>query len=229
MKRIILIALVCSRLVFCLDAFSLQFDETAGFEKNDVESGISLSDSVTGVKVGFPVFDGRFYWNGDKYSYGVSLNSQSFMKSFPLQFKWGKLSSGGGFSKINNPLLSTSVSPFSLPSSSVNPITANLTSSFSKSDSLFFQAGYKKIAKLNFLFMAGENISVSTLVNVIFGKKINLSASLVYENYYYESKKSDSWYNDFVFYHNGNGNALYSQLSFSYGGVSTLFSCGVYE
>lgn len=127
MKKIWLIAFVFNMLIFFLPA-------------------IDLTPPVFGIKAGFDFAEGVFYVKEDSVTYGLSLFTKEIFPALNMTFKIGKLSAAGGYSKLNSPALSSSVSAFSSSVSSASGITVSLpgSTSFSKALSLFCEYEYRK-------------------------------------------------------------------------------------
>lgn len=127
MKKIWLIAFVFNMLAFFLPA-------------------MDLTPPVFGLKAGFDFAEGVFYVKEDSVTYGLSLFTKELFPALNMTFKIGKLSAAGGYSKLNSPALSSSVSAFSSSVSSASGITVSLpaSSSFSKALSLFWEYEYRK-------------------------------------------------------------------------------------
>ena len=90
-----------------------------------------------------PVFTGDFFTNYD-WNFGLSITDGGFLKKVPFVIKIGYLGTGGAFTKLNNPLLTTSVTPFYASVGSATAISANLpsSSSFSNPVSFFVQGSF---------------------------------------------------------------------------------------
>lgn len=159
MKKIWLIAFVILN-GFCLRAEeSFWLDKISGkiyFQDSwDKEKG--FSSPVIGERLKFHFLEEAFYFRNSELAYGISFNSDIFNQSFPINLKVGKLSTGGSLSKLNSPILSSSLSPFFNASTSISEITTSLPSStsFSKSNSLFLQQEFKSPYK-NYLLSQGK-------------------------------------------------------------------------
>ncbi|MCR4952664.1 MAG: hypothetical protein K6A43_01200, partial [Treponema sp.] len=116
-------------------------------------------DLTLGAKLFVPFVEGRFYTKGSfwdepffesdflqkqAWNFGLSVTDGGFSKKIPFVVKVGHLGAGGAFTKINNPVLGTSVNPFYASVGSTTAITANLpsSSSFSNPVSGFVQVSF---------------------------------------------------------------------------------------
>ena len=119
----------------------------------------SPGDLTLGAKLSVPFVEGRFYtrgafwedpvFTGDfftnyEWNFGLSITDGGFLKKVPFVIKIGHLGAGGAFTKLNNPLLTSSVTPFYASVGSATAITVNLpsSSSFSNPVSFFVQGSF---------------------------------------------------------------------------------------
>ena len=135
----------CLRLViafFLVQKFDIfLFSADGFFSKNTSLSFYTNNAKTFATDLRLPLGQVKFSLTPENYNLGISAFSDKIAKSYPFCFKFGNLSAGGSLSKMNNPLLSTSTSPFSSGISSVNCITSSLPgySSFSNPVSFFCQ------------------------------------------------------------------------------------------
>lgn len=172
-------------------------------------------------------------------NWGAALFTPKKWKRFPCHFKAGKLTPGGGLSKLNNPTLSSALSPFSLARTEVSTITAGLPgiSSYNKTESFFAELGYinrKKVfsqSKVNCFFCPEKEFPVfSAMQSVRLWKNLVISASATAGYFSYEENTFNSWFTTSGFYyHQGNHFCLLPQLSLSLPHFESLFSAATYE
>ncbi len=172
-------------------------------------------------------------------NWGAALFTPKKWKNFPCFFKAGNLTPGGGLSKLNTPLLTSNLSPFSLARTEVSTITAALPglSNYNKTQSFFAELGYynrKKIfsqSKLNCFFCPEDNFpAFSAMQTVTLWKNISITAAGTAGFFSYDEKAFSSWFtiSDF-YYHEGKHFCLLPQLSLSLPHFNTLFSLATYE
>lgn len=197
-----------------------------------------LDSETQGVKVILPCIDFRFYQSGENEIFAFSWFSDKLIKSFPCSIKVGQLSPGGLYSKLKNPLISTSVSPFSSASSEATCLTATLPSAKSsfKNDSYFLQAGitnkktFFRDLRLNCWYSPDEQLEVfSAKLKVSPAKGMTLAISTCAGYFGYSDNESTSWFVDEQYYCAGTHFCNVSQLSFMFSGISSLFTLGTYE
>lgn len=202
-----------------------------------------------GAKFISPFSQFRFYTNNKNYNTGYEIFTGNFIKSVPLTIKVGNLSPGGSLSKLNNPLLSTSISPFTSAGTSASNITASLPgySAFSKPLSAFGQISvfpralslsgssrqrgfYIKKVAAN-LWSSSENSepAISLLTDFCLSRNSSLTCASTFGFFDYESKCSSSWFSDQNFYHAGKHLCTLNQAAYTYGKFSTLISVASYE
>lgn len=177
--------------------------------------------------------------NFEDWNFGVCLFSGSYLKHFPCQFKAGNLSAGGSISKLNNPLLSSTVSPFSTAGTSVSTITASLPgiSTYSKPESCFTEFAYlnKKSVfsefRMNCFYNSEtERPVLSVKTSVTPWKKVFFSASATGGYFSYEENSPSTWFSvSNPYYHKGNHVCLNYQFSVKVPHFSSLFSTSTYE
>lgn len=82
---------------------------------------------------------------GDKTSMGGSVFLSLWNKKIPVDVKTGHLQYTGAVSLLNNPLLSTNISPFSVPANQVSQVSSKLPdgSSWNKPVSIYGETGYQ--------------------------------------------------------------------------------------
>lgn len=124
---------------------------------SDFTSGFS-SDFTYGAKLKLSFLEFRYYQKAEKWNFGAELLFQKFFASVPLFVKAGNLSLGGTYTKINNPVPSSSVNPFSSSVTSAKGISAFLAASSSFSLPYSFFGEYAFSAEKIFLKKAGINV-----------------------------------------------------------------------
>ena len=162
---------------------------------------------VLGIKTSFGNLGGNFYCKDESYSYGAYFQ---FPKIIPAVIKAGRLSVSGSLSKLNNPELSSAVSPFSASVSQIKGLEAFLTgtSGISKSDSLFasikFNAGKGKTEAGAAAFYSEEgNGALSFFSEFILPRKQKLDFQLTAGSFIYGASNSSSWFLDGPSFHGG--------------------------
>lgn len=184
----------------------------------ELYDSLSLSNTF-GFRSKMPVGEIRFTLCEDDYNFGLTATNDRLSKNYPFYFKCGNLSAGGLLSKMNNPLISASASPFAGSSSSASGITASLPgySSFSKPVSLFFQGGFsrKKFSvKSNCWYSPEEEklaASFCLLLPPLWGTAFSLSSAAGL--FPYPELKSSSWFLEEPYYAAGGHFCSAFQLS----------------
>lgn len=156
MKKILLIAFVffSGGYLFSSDFFRLDLSTSFNIKNNFQKNSFTYNDfatqlsenTVLGGKIQNQFIQGSFYTKSDKITSGVLLSTHNLLAPFSVELKAGNLSFSGSISKLNNPLLPTSISPFSNAQTTVNLLQASLpgNSSFSKSAAYFLQINMNK-------------------------------------------------------------------------------------
>lgn len=198
------------------------------------DSNKSFSTSVF-----IPTTQFKISQNEEKINFGLSLTTRKFAKMFPVTIKTGNLSAGGILSNMNNPLLTSSVSPFSDGISTVNGITSSLPSenNFTKPHSSFFEFEYlnKKTnltnSKITLFFSPDEESLVFSNFNELklFNNTLQIKNSNCAGFFHYDENSSTSWFPDNLYYHQGNHFCSFYQLSVSLFKFNSTFSLGIYE
>ena len=198
----------------------------------------NFEEITVGAKIKLPFCDLRTYFTQEKWTFGLSLFSNNFCKTFPVVVKIGKLSPGGIYSKLNSPLLSTSVSPFSSVSETVPYFSCNLpgTTTFEKDLSSFFQIDFvgkkilKKVKLSAFSNLEQEKeFAFGMYSNLLLNKKTNLYFSGIIGNFPYEENNQTSWFLDSAYYPKGNHLCGNFQIGVKLPSIYSTFYIGVYE
>lgn len=233
-----------TRLYFYSDwNFQKSVDEeiTLYSEKDQVnENKISLKNNKNNVRLTFPFADFRINTtNSDNFTYGFSIFSEKYFKQFPLTLKVGNIKNSGAVSKMNNPLLSESASPFSLNSTTVSFLSSTLPSSVTSNNSLslFYQSGYSSKKG----FFRDFNISgwhspetdiyiCSGFLSLAPSKRTSLQFSCTGGTFPYEENTFSSWFSATKkYYHKDQHFCGNFQTAFNSPYVKNLFSAFVYE
>lgn len=204
-------------------------------EKEDPE----IKTHTIGGKINLPYAEARFYHNGEKFNYGFSSSSEKLMKYISSNIKAGTISSSGAISKLNNPLLSASVTPFTATTADVSFITSALagSSSFSNPLGFFWQSQYKNThsplqnAVIN-LFYQPENqkLAFTSGIKLIPVKKIELSSSTTAGYFPYKENSSSSWFfKDDFYYPAGQHFCVTFQNAISLWNLKFLLTFSEYE
>ena len=190
-------------------------------------------------KVLLPFAEIRSSQNFENYNFGAAIFTCGRLKHFPCSFKSGNLISADGLSKMNNPLLSSSISAFSTAQTEATILTAKLPAiaSWTKPLSSFLELGYenkKKFlsqARFSCFYNTEEKMPVfSAKEEITPWKKISFSTALTVSSFSYEENTFSSWFttSDF-YYHQGNHLCALPQIAFSSPYFSSIFSMPCYE
>lgn len=147
MKRIVLIMAFFAGLVCAFNIYSL---EVKDFQW---ESGGNLKIPVKNFSL-----QTAFRTNGEKNLWGGGLGGKLTKKKIPLDFKAGNLGISGSLSLLNNPQLSSIISPFSIPQGTVTPLNARLPDGSSWNKPL---SGFVKISALSAFYTEEKLLGVS--------------------------------------------------------------------
>lgn len=192
-----------------------------------------------GTKLTLPFVKANFALHENDFNFGINAFSNSFCKIVPISVMAGNLNAGGSASKMNNPVISNSNSPFSTGISNVGCVSASLPgiSSFSKPVSSFFQIGFAnknlflKDAKINCFYSPEDETLLFSSYNSLafFKKKFEVQNSITCGFFPYEENTSNSWFVDSQYYPKGNHFCSYYQLGLKYLKSFLGFNLGVYE
>lgn len=193
-----------------------------------------------GGKVVLPSTEFRFYQSNkdESCNFGFYWHTDKFVKQLPWVIKAGNLTPAGLYSKIKNPLLSSSLSPFSSVSSEATGLTANLPSynTFSRSSSYYIQGGYSNsktvLQELLISYWNSQNEDIQVLsakIKISPTKKLSFALSGCSGYFDYGTNHSNSWFTEELFYHNGTHFCGISQLSVSLPSFSSLFTLGTFQ
>ncbi|MCR4743243.1 MAG: hypothetical protein K5866_10300 [Treponema sp.] len=168
---------------------------------------------------------------------GIALFTEKLLKDFSTTVKYGNLKASAIVSKLNNPLLSSSISPFASNSCHVSNISASLPtySSFSNPLSFMLESGFKNRNKifdacLFNAWMSQEKSLGSVSIKIVPSKKINLEFAGIWGLLPYEEFTGTSWWSeDKIYYHKGNHFCSLMQTSLGFPHFNTLFSFYIYE
>lgn len=199
-----------------------------------------MDGEAHGGKIVFPLAEFRLYESADKMNenFGFAWFSDKFISSFPCSIKCGNLTPGGLYSKMKNPLLTSTVSPFGSVTTEANFVTTKLPgySSFTRPPSYYLQCGYSnenlflRDLKFSFFNSFEENIQVlSGIIKFTFCKNMHISLSSCSGYFSYPEKTNSSWFSNSEYYHKGTHFCTASQLSLSLPFVNTLFTLANYE
>lgn len=220
---------------FSLDLYSGFNSTFSGNEENAESRSCNLGGKLNGA---FSEF--RYYTNQKDYNFGFSLFTDRIFKSFPMQFKTGNLSVAGSISKMNNPLLSASASPFSTVQSTPSVITASLPgySTYSKPISAFGQGSFINTSKINIFRKAtvnywnnSENSEEALSIYLVLAptNKLNISMTSTIGSFYLDQKSGTSWFLKENFYHADLHLCMLNQIAVSSQKASALFSVASYS
>ena len=212
----------------------------------ELYTSIEKDEQILGTKVNLPFAEFRTSgsaFSAEKVNFGLSLSTKKLLPSPPflpchITVKTGNLSGGGALTKLGNPTLSASTSPFSTGISSPTALTASLPSysSFSKPESALFQfetSGHTKVLANLWLTPTSPSPVVSTQLSVpITADRLTLSLSAVAGRFNYDASSSStsSWFSNQAYYKAGTHLCSLFQFASSYKKTfSATFAAGLYE
>ncbi len=214
----------------------------------ELYTSVEKDEQLLGTKINLPFAEFRTAgssFSAEKVNFGLSLSSKKLLPSPPflpchITVKTGNLSGGGALTKMGNPTLSASTSPFSTGISAPTPLTASLPSysSFSKPESTFVQletSRYTKILANLWLTPDAPSPVLSTQLSDSFAaNRLTLNLSAVAGRFYYDAASSSSWFSHQAYYRSGTHFCSLLQLSAQYNRASTstlsaTFAAGLYE
>lgn len=199
-----------------------------------------IDEQACGGKLILPCTEFRYSQSlkQEEINFGLAWSSEKVIKQLPFSIKCGDLSAGGLYSKLKNPLLTSSVSPFSTPVTEAACLTTTLPSytSFSKETGCFFEAGYKNKKttlqefKINYYVSPQDALEVvSSKIKLALANKLNVSSSVCAGYFEYSNNESNSWFIDEQYYMDGIHFCTGSQFAISTPGISSVFSLFLYE
>lgn len=235
MKKLIFIVIVIlgrlliSSFIFAEDLFSKYSRLNLYADTNHTFA----TDTIT------PFGEFRFSLQENKTNFGICATSSKITKTIPFTIKAGNLSTGGILSKMNNPLLSTSTSPFSSGGSDINSITTSLpgNTSFSKPVSTFCELSFLqkkstvKEIKINGFYIPETQIAAFSLYNKMsfFKEKLKLELAGCTGSFPYEENSISSWFSKELYYHQGTHFCSCFQFSLNCQNLSSIFTTALYE
>lgn len=178
----------------------------------------------------------------DACNFSTFFNFKNKELPWSVQFKTGNLSNYGVFSKLNSPVLSNTVSPFSTAETSCLSLkSSHADSAFSAPLSMFTQIEYSEKSKK--IYRAGnqflmiyadlnkeyEHLPVYAMNNYadFMFKQSSLSFSVYTGLFPYYHKKQTSWFNEPYYSDNYSLDSLF-QTAFSNKNFSSVFSAFIY-
>lgn len=181
-----------------------------------------LQDGITELKFSSPLISLATDFTKDHYNLGISFNSYKINKVFPVLIKAGNLSFGGSLSRLNNPSLSTNITPFTNVTAEYKNITAGFSNpgTYTKPVSLFLQTSFnpnysKHIESIEFTTCYySKNLSLSLYSGFDIFKNSKVSFNSIIGTYSYNDKKLSSWFSDSFYYHEGNHLCMSNQFFF---------------
>lgn len=198
------------------------------------------SDFSVSHKINLPFAEFRTSGRDNDINFGFASFSDKICPKYPFVIKCGNLSTGGAFSTMNSPLLSSASSPFDSGNTSVNCLTTSLPgiSSFSKPVSVFFQIGYnnkKNVLsglKLNCFYSPEDDIVLFSCLQKIsiLKNKLVLQSSQAFGELPYDENTSSSWFiPEDLYYHSGKHFCSLFQLGITAEAFKTTFTINTYE
>lgn len=190
-------------------------------------------------KLLLPFLEARTSQNTKGITWGSVFYTSKLWKPFPCQLKIGNITAGGGFSKLKDPSLSQSITPFSKAKTDVSELTASLPGlSSTQGDTSIFgefcysnKKGVFSSSKIN-CFYNGDDIypvfSGSQAINILNFAKLTLASTAGY--FTYQENTCNSWFttSDF-YYHKGSHFCFNPQISVRIPHFETLFSFPGYQ
>ena len=119
MKKIWLIAFIFNGLIFFSSAQTIENNFIVSADNN-------LFDLTTNLKIKFPLLQINTSFSKDKFNFGLSLSDEKLNKPLLFTVKTGNLTTSGILSSLNNPLLSSYISPFSNPDLQIRQIISSM-------------------------------------------------------------------------------------------------------
>ncbi len=242
MKKIWLIALF----------FNTLFAASAETELKEQLSENLLYYGILTVPYSHPFVKAAYVGKADKHSFNILASTQNTFENLCIKAQAGNLSAAGALSKLNNPVLSASSSPFSTAQTTVNGITVSApgTSSLSKPVSYFAQFDFtgrqkkpiaiKGLANLIYIqsnsdffsFSDNDTFAFSSMLKGSAGKKASFSVSTALGLFPYEQNDSSSWFSKSYydnFFYEGKHYCQNVQGNILLGNFNSLLSTSVYE
>lgn len=172
------------------------------------------------------------------YNWGISLFSQNYLKTFPMEIAVGNLSIGGSLSKLANPLLDTTVSGFSTAYSGPTTLGATLplASSFTKPLSIFSQFGYfQENNILENITLSGAYIfesnqgAISGKIKMNFLENLNSTYIFTFDIFQLQENIPPFWYSPVPYFQMDKNICFSSQFELNLYNFYTIFSIFSYE
>lgn len=266
MKIKIFILCAMFRLCLCFPgerAFVAPDFSLENFEKNSKITVYSLfsfdfdskKEITSGLKIDMPFFSMKSYYKNEENlsNFGFKVFSEKIVKWLPVNFYAGNLSISGEISKLFNPNLSASSSPFSSSAPSLYGLKANLpsASSFTKPFASGFSFGLEKQIfalkkiKISFFYIPeildSANCVLPSSNQSFFGnfyfqlapqksKFLNLTASITAGQFFYEENNFSQWFSsEKSYFHEDYFWGINSSLLLKYKKLNVLFSAFFYE
>lgn len=192
------------------------------------------SEKTFASKITSPYLETRFSKREEKNNFGLAFSTQKILSDLSFTLKTGNLSGGGSLSRLNNPLLSVSSSPFTSGISEPSLCTASLPgyTSFSKTPSAFFLVKFPSIFKKTITaelscFAAPEASSPVTSILIsalLFKRNLKINFSSTGGGFPYEENSSSSWFSNEAYYPQGKHFCTINELSIKAGRKNTFYT-----
>ena len=202
-------------------------------------SEVKLDSWALGGKLKTPFLELRYFQKEDQNNYGISFFTDSFWKNYPCQIKAGNMNCGGLWSMLKAPEPAFSFSPFYSTKTSVQPVTATLSSysSFPQNMSYFIQTGYSNnkktvsAANVNCWYdPEAEIVTGSGLLQFKLSKKVSLGFSTAAGVVPYLDKDFNSWFNSgAAFFHGGTMCCFGNQFALNSPNYKLWLFTGLYQ
>lgn len=200
---------------------------------------VKLDSWALGGKFKTSFLELRYFQKEDQNNYGLSFFTDSFWKNFPCQIKAGNMNCGGLWSMLKSPEPAFSFSPFYSTKTSVQPVTATLSSysSFPQNISYFMQAGYSNNRKTLSAVKANcwydpdaDLLTGSGLLQFRLSKKVSLGFSTAAGVVPYKDNDFNSWFNSSAsFFHGGTMWCFGNQIALNSPYYKLWLFTGVYQ
>ena len=223
-----------AKYLFVFLLFSLKLYSRASADSSFRVDFYTDSDKTLASKITTPYLETRFSKREEKTNFGITISTKKIFPAVSFTLKTGNLSGGGSLSRLNNPVLSNSSSPFSSGISEPSLCTASLPgyTSFSKIPSAFFQVKLppllnKTVSAEVSCFASPEASSpvTSILISaVLFKRKLKINFSSAAASFPYTENSFSSWFSNEAYYPEGNHFCAINELSVQAGRKSTFYS-----
>lgn len=229
-KLAIAIVINCQCLIWAAPSIFENYTHYFSYEDNSF---------TTGLKAEFSMAKGTLSTNFENYNFGLSLFSEKYLKTIPIELSFGNISIGGLLSKFKNPMIDSASTGFD---SCLSEITENNCTfpgytSFSKPLSSFIELGYnsdeyliKKIICNGTYNLNSKEMDYSTFIELGWDEKIILKNASGISIYTLEENNFTSWYSKEPYYSSKKIICFGTQFGINIYNINNMiFSCFAYE